>query len=68
MTHHGTMDKSLSEQKICVSVSIFCIVKKTGPILLSLVGLTLGMQAGGWAGGQAGRRAGRQEGRQADKI
>ena len=27
-TRHGTVDKSSSEQQICVSASIFCIVEK----------------------------------------
>ena len=35
-TDHGAMDKSLLEQQICVSALIFCIVKKTGPILPTL--------------------------------
>ena len=51
-THHGTMDKSLSEQQICVSVLISCIVRKNDPILLLLVGLTAGRQATSQAGRQ----------------
>ena len=31
--HHGTMDNSFSEQQICVSVWIFCVMRKIGPIL-----------------------------------
>ena len=30
-THHGAMDKSLSEQHVCISTSIFCIVRKNWP-------------------------------------
>ena len=30
-TYHGAMDKSWSEQQICVSASIFCIVRKNWP-------------------------------------
>ena len=48
-TCYGTMDKSKSEQQMGDSVSIFCIVIKTGPILPPL-----------WVLQQAGRQAGRQ--------
>ena len=40
-TRHGA-----SEQQICVSMLILCIVRKTGPIFLPLVGLMAGKQAG----------------------
>ena len=56
-THHGAMDKDLSEQKICVRASIFCVVRKNW--LYSLR----------FCGKQAGRQTGRQENRHvADKI
>ena len=45
-THHDTMGKSISEEQIRVTASIFCIGRKTGPILLPLVGLTAGRDAG----------------------
>ena len=41
-THHGATEKSLSEQQTCVRALIFYIVRKTGPILLLLVGLMAG--------------------------
>ena len=41
-TYHGAMDKSKSKQQICVSASMFNIVRKTSPILLLLVGLMEG--------------------------
>ena len=37
---------NLKLEQICGSTLIFCIVRKTGPILLLLVGLTAGSQAG----------------------
>ena len=40
------MDKSLSEQQIHVSASIFCIGRITGPIPLPPVGLMAGREAG----------------------
>ena len=48
-THHGAMDKSLSEQQICISTSIFCIGRKTGPILLPLVSLMAAREGGSLA-------------------
>ena len=39
MTHYDSMDK---QQQICGSVSVFCIVRKTGTMLL---GLTAGWLA-----------------------
>ena len=45
-THHGAVDKSSSELQIRGSALIFCIVRKTGPMLLPLVGLTAGWLAG----------------------
>ena len=41
------MDESSAEQQVCVSVSITFVVRKTGPILLVLVGLTGGGRKGG---------------------
>ena len=49
------MEYHLLEQN-CVSISIFCIVRKTHPLLLLLVGF------------MSRREAGRQAGRQADEI
>ena len=42
-THYGTVDKS--EQQICGSTVIFCIVRNTGPMFPPLVGLMAGRQA-----------------------
>ena len=59
------------EQQICVSASIFCIMRENWPILLLLVGIMAGRQEARQAGRQearqAGRQAGRQEGRQAGR-
>ena len=38
------MDESSAEQQVCVSTSITFVVRKTGPILLVLVGLTGGRE------------------------
>ena len=40
------MDESSAEQQVCVSASITFVVRKTGPILLVLVGLTGGREVG----------------------
>ena len=45
-THYGTVDESKLERQICGSALIFYNVRKIGPILLPLVGLTAGRQAG----------------------
>ena len=50
-TRHGTMDKSQSEEQICVSVSIFCIVRKNWPYYPTTTGSY---------GRYAGRKASRQ--------
>ena len=47
-THHGAMDKSQLEQQICDSMSIFCIVRKTGHILPPLLDFTAGRQGAVW--------------------
>ena len=41
---HGAVDESSAEQQLCVSASITFVVRKTGPILLVLVGLTGGRE------------------------
>ena len=47
ITHYSAMDKWYeSDQQICGSASISCIVRKTGPILPPLKGLMAGRQAG----------------------
>ena len=44
-TYYGTMNKSQSDQQICDSMLISCIVRKTGPILSPLVVLMAGRLA-----------------------
>ena len=43
---HGAVDESSAEQQVCISASITFVVRKTGPILLVLVGLTGGREEG----------------------
>ena len=42
--HHSEVDESSSKQQIYGSVSIIFVVRKTGPILLVLVGLIAARQ------------------------
>ena len=68
MAHHGAMDKSYSEQQICVSASIFCIVRKNWPYRPTISGSYSRWQEGRQARRQAGRLAGWKAGKQADEI
>ena len=44
-THYDAVDKSESEPQFCGSASVLFIVRKSGPILVALVGLAARWEA-----------------------